>query len=148
MRRIIVFLFVGISLIVLNEIKINEFDFLNDFDSMTIVCESKIDGIDSFVKNGNQYYYTFDSNQKNMLNKIEYEGVVFNFTQKFDLDCFINSVDYISQSNDELKGYEIYYGYYGDYKDYRYIDGKKINFQLAKHDSTWTLGFPLILTGF
>lgn len=148
MKRIIAFLFIGMTLIGLKEIKVDKFDFLNNFDSMIVICENKIDGIDNFVQNGNQYYYTFNANQKNILNEIEYEGVVFKFKNDFNLENFKNYVDFISQSNKELQGYEIYYGYYSGYNDFRFIDGKKINFQLAYHDSTWILGFPLIMTGF
>ena len=148
MKRIIAFLFIGMTLIGLKEIKVDKFDFLNNFDSMIVICENKIDGIDNFVQNGNQYYYTFNANQKNILNEIEYEGVVFKFKNDFNLENFKNYVDFISQSNKELQGYEIYYGYYNGYNDFRFIDGKKINFQLAYHDSTWILGFPLIMTGF
>ena len=34
------------------------------------------------------------------------------------------------------------------YKEFEFIDGKKINVQLAKTDDNWVLGFPMILTGF
>ena len=59
----------------------------------------------------------------------------------------MENFDYIYQGG-SAQDYLIYYGYYSNFKDYRYVDGKKINFQLAKTGEGWILGLPLIETGF
>ena len=34
------------------------------------------------------------------------------------------------------------------FNDFRFVDGKKINLQIAKDENAVIIGFPLILTGF
>lgn len=43
---------------------------------------------------------------------------------------------------------KILYGYKNDFSDFRFIDGKKINVQIAWAENETIVGFPLIMTGF
>ena len=75
-------------------------------------------------------------------------GISFYFSNDKKFDDFNKKFGYTLTEDGCLDGYSIYRGFYEGYKDFRYIDGKKINVQIAFVEETWIVGFPLILTGF
>ena len=152
MRRLIAFfMFVG-ALFGLKSIEVDDFSILENYEKMVMVSSVKYDDFDDYIKNGNDYYYSFKKEDANSLikslNKIDYSGLNFYFEKDtgFDYFCkiFNNSIKKASNNQE----YNVFYGYYDGYNEFNMIDGKKINFQLVQTDTQWILGFPMILTGF
>ena len=150
MKRMIAF-FIVISLIV--GIKFMSQESIPQFNYEKLVIVSKLNSLFEIesVKNGSDYYYTFDKilGEKVLknINKEEIESIVFYFDRDYSLKKIQNKMDYIYKGG-SVSELEIYYGYDKDYSDYRIIDGKKVNVQIVKNSTNIIVGYPLILTGY
>lgn len=152
MKRMIAFLFCTIILFLIIFAKSDNFEFINEYDKL-IVISKNLNISQDYQLNGDQYYYSFTKDEGNEFlekeaNNYEIDGYVFYFNNLFNINKFSKYVDFLLDKNTQIEGYEIYYGYYSGSEDFRYINNKKINFQLAHHNDEWILGFPAILTGF
>ena len=150
MKRMIVFLFLCIFMIAFAFFKSNDFSFLN-CNKFVVVSKFEINESDKIIQNGNQYYNIFSSNPKDYLKsevKNNADGYVFYFDSNNTKEDFEKLLGYDLTSCSEIEDYNCFYGYYNGYKDFRYVNGKKINFQLVLTEEEWILGFPVILTGY
>ncbi len=149
MKRMIGFFIMIILLLLVGFIKEDNFSAFYSFSKMTLVTTEKLDSMTEPIISGNQYYYTFENTNENikLLEDNSFDCYIFYFDIELSANKLMKNFDYIYQGG-STQDYLIYYGYYSNFKDYRYVDGKKINFQLAKTAEDWILGFPLIETGF
>ena len=149
MKRMIGFFIMIILLLLVGFIKEDNFSAFYSFSKMTLVTTEKLDSMTEPIISGNQYYYTFENTNENikLLEDNSFDCYIFYFDIELSANKLMKNFDYIYQGG-STQDYLIYYGYYSNFKDYRYVDGKKINFQLAKTAEDWILGLPLIETGF
>lgn len=149
MKRMIGFFIMIILLLLVGFIKEDNFSAFYSFSKMTLVTTEKLDSMTEPIISGNQYYYTFENTNENikLLEDNSFDCYIFYFDAEQNIDKLKKNFDYIYQGG-SAQDYLIYYGYYSNFKDHRYVDGKKINFQLAKTGEGWILGLPLIETGF
>lgn len=151
MKRMIAFLFGLTILFSISFFKTDNFSIVNDFEKLVVVSKEPL-LYQNYQISGNQYYYTLSNIEgKKFLedkNDHDIEGYIFYFNNSFDFDNFSKDVEFLIEKNTQITNYDIYYGYYSKFDDYRYVNNKKINFQLVHNDEKWILGFPIILTGF
>ena len=148
MKRMIAFIFLIFALI---GIAIFKADIPHeiDFDRVVVISSKTLNY--SNIKNGNDYYYTFDKKQTDELRKIDIcdiKGLVFYISKQYKIDTFQKKFNFLITNKSKIDEKDAYYGYDKNYHDFRIIDGKKINFQLVKSESNWILGYPIIMTGF
>lgn len=152
MKKLIAFFVIAVLLISIRYFKTDDFSPFRDFSHVVIVSAKPYNDLTLQVQNGEQYYYDFDSSDEDKkrlegIDKNDIEGYVFYYQTDKKLTYFSTHFDYIYQGK-AVENYDVYYGYYSGYNDFRYVTGKKVNFQLVKTDSSWILGFPLIVTGY
>lgn len=149
MKRMIGFFIMIILLMLVGFTKEDNFSAFYSFSKMTLVTTEKLDSKAEPIISGNQYYYTFENTNENikLLEDNSFDCYIFYFDLELNANKLMENFDYIYQGG-SAQDYLIYYGYCSNFKDYRYVDGKKINFQLAKTGEGWILGLPLIETGF
>ena len=123
----------------------NNFDFLSCCDEILVVSNKHLDGQDYIIKNGQQYYYKFDS--LDSFNDKDYIAYNFYFNNTAYFNDIVKNFSFLYRGN-SIENYQIYYGYYDGYFDFRYIDGKKINVQVVVTDKQLIVGFPLVVTGY
>ena len=112
------------------------------------VVDKEIEGFDQ-IKNGNEYLTQVYEDFENFYNLYTENIKGFNlYFKSLDINQFakkINGQIYQSQSVENI---EMYYGYTAMFKDFRYLQGRKVNVQIAVKENEVIVGFPLILTGF
>ena len=148
MKRMIAFIFILFALFGVAVIKVNMPKVL-DYDRVIIISNKKLNY--SNIKNGNDFYYTFDKNQTKELKEInicDIKGMVFYISKQYSIDNFQKQFNFLITNKSKIDEKDVYYGYDKNYHDFRIIDGKKINFQLVKSEDNWILGYPMIMTGF
>ena len=121
---------------------------LPEIDYVCFVSEEEIDGAYDKVFSGNKIfsYCTLEEAKKVYLSqKID---AVELFFEKFDLKTIEKKLDLQVVSIEEFEGLKVILGYTPCYKDCVYVDGKKVNVQLAVYDDKMIAGFPMILTGY
>ena len=69
------------------------------------------------------------------------------FNETMSLQKLKKQVDFVSGKS-LINGQEIYMGYSKNFDDFVWIDGKKVNLQIASIQNGYVVGIPLILTGF
>ena len=150
MKRMIAFIFVIFVLFGVILVKDN---LPSSFDYTKVVVVSKNDDLCSAekIQNGEVYYYFLGKDAKDILDNIsgkDIEGIVYYLSNEYDIGFLNKKFDYTLSSPSYVEGREVYYGYDKDYYDFRFIDGKKINVQIANDGNGWIIGYPMILTGF
>ena len=117
--------------------------------AVSFVTTKKFEGLDC-IKNGNDYIVTVYSDFSNFYttNKDFIKGFNLYFDKNFNLDIYLKQLNAIVYKSCDVDSKEIYYGYTNIFNDFRFVDGKKINLQIAKDENAVIIGFPLILTGF
>ena len=121
---------------------------LYGIDDACFVSENEIEGSYDVVYSGDKIfsYFTLDEAKKIYLNqKID---AVELFFEDFDLKTIKNKLNLQIVSEEKYEDINIIMGYTTWYKDCIYIDGKKVNVQLAVYDDKLIAGFPMILTGY
>lgn len=152
MKKLIAFFIVAILLVSIKYFKIDDFSLFQTFDQLVIVTDKFYTNLNLESQNGEQYYYTFENNDKDKImiesiDKNDIEAYVFYYQPDKKLKDFSVYFDYIYQGG-AVENYDVYYGYYAGYNDFCNLKGKKVNFQLVHSDNCWILGFPLIVTGY
>lgn len=150
MKRVIAFLILilflaGCKIVSLNNVP----DF--DFESLIIISLNSSLYDTSNIQNGNQYYYEFDKKSgEKALQNLQYdeiEGIVYYFEKDYDIKQIKNKLDFCFEG-EKVDDIEIVYGYDKNYPDFRYINGKKVNVQIAENSTNIVVGYPLILCGY
>lgn len=102
------------------------------------------------VQNGNQFYYFFSCDKfesyKSKFKKID--GLNFYFDKDSTQETLIKQFSISQFSTSSSTGMKILTGYTSVYSDFRFVDGKKVNVQIAWAATEVVVGFPLILTGY
>lgn len=152
MKKMIVFFILIVSLLFTDYSPKDTFGIFKEVQSVLIVTSKEAENVDKLIENGDEFYYLFEGDKApKILEKLELfddiKGINLYFSCDLDLSYFKTKLDYMTDKTD-VEGSDVYYGYYTGYKEFEFIDGKKINVQLAKTDDNWVLGFPMILTGF
>ena len=147
MKRVIGFFVAVILLIGVCVFKENDYALFNGFSRVIVVSEQE-QSYQNYLTNGNQYYYIFDENAdvKQLLGQ-SFVSYNFYYSSDFNIEKFISNLDFCYQGGD-VEGYKLYYGYYCGFNDFRYVDGKKVNIQIALTQSEIIVGLPLITTGY
>lgn len=128
--------------------KTDNFAHFYNCDKLLIVSLTE-ESEDEHIKSGNVFYYEYESDFKNHIQNMKAQTIGYNFYfSSLNFDKFSKNFDYIYQGETFEQSYQIYYGFYSGYNDFRYIEGKKVNFQLVNTGDEWILGFPMILTGY
>ena len=147
MKRVIGFFVAVILLIGVCVFKENDYALFNGFSRVIVVSEQE-QLYQNYLINGNQYYYIFDENADvKQLLKQDFVSYNFYYSPDFNIEKFMSNLDFCYQGGD-VEGYKLYYGYYSDFNDFRYVDGKKVNIQIALTQSEIIVGLPLITTGY
>ena len=152
MKKMIAFLLLAVLALFLKGKLPLSFDEFDNVERVVIVSKTRIDDCDNCIENGDDFYCVFEGeNVKNILDNIqeqeEIKGVNLYFSKDTKLSYFQEKLDYLSDKS-QIDDVEIYYGYYKGYQDFEWLEGKKINVQLARVEDGWIMGFPMILTGF
>ena len=133
MKRVIGFFVAVILLIGVCVFKENDYALFNGFSRIIVVSEQE-QLYQNYLINGNQYYYIFDENAD--VKQLD-----------FNIEKLMSNLDFYYQGGD-VEGYKLYYGYYCDFNEFRYVDGKKVNIQIALTQNEIVVGLPLITTGY
>lgn len=148
MKKMIAFFMASICALVVKYFTEDDFSSFLDFDKMVVVSTEKLS--EDYVQSGEDYYSVFQSSDGLSVIKhwenIRAKGVNLYFVDK-EFDYFVQRVENLQKAAD-VEGQPCWQGYYGGFKDFRYINKKKINFQLVQTNDGWIMGFPYILTGF
>lgn len=151
MKRMIAFFIVFVFLIGIKFVSENNFPEY-EFERLIIISKSSSLFDCEKIKNGNQFYYTFDNKTgqevlKNL--KIdEIDGLVYYFDKTEDIQSIKNKLNFVYKTREVIKGMEVMYGYDSSYPDFNYIDGKKTNVQIVKNSTNIIIGYPMILCGY
>lgn len=70
------------------------------------------------------------------------------YTNEESLKAVLDKINYQQLYSEVVEGIEIGYGYSPCYASSVFIDGKKVNVQIARKDGKVVIGFPMILTGY
>ena len=149
MKKVVAFIFVILMLVGLMLVKVDNLAQL-DYEKLIIVSACQLENAGREVKNGNDFYYTLDKTDfvKFNLSQNKIKGLVYYINKKYDLSYFNKKFNYCIYRGGDVDGREIYYGYDKSYYDFRFVEGKKVNFQLVDDKDYWILGYPMIMTGF
>ncbi len=151
MKRIVVFIVAVVALICplfAGNVSFNEKNAVK----VCFISHEEIEMPDEveIVKNGNQFYYTFAGEKYGQMKSLfkKFDGVNFYYQSGTKEEELIKTHNISSYYFSEVEGMKILYGYKNDFSDFRFIDGKKINVQIAWAENETIVGFPLIMTGF
>ena len=151
MKRMIVFFIVFVFLIGIKFVSEERFPYYK-FEKLVVISQTSNMFDCDKIKNGNQYYYTFDNKiGKEILKDLkikEIEGLVYYFDKSTNLQSIKNKLNFAFKSREVIKGLEIMYGYDKDYPNFNYINGKKTNVQIVKNSANIIVGYPMILCGY
>lgn len=149
MKKMIAFFMTAICAMVVKYFTVEDFSSFLEFDKIVVVCQQKLS--EEFVQNGEEYYNVFKGQRAEDIltdwENIDAKAVNLYFDLEKELDYFSQRVENMQQISD-IDGNHCWQGYYNGFKDFRYINKKKINFQLVQTDEGWIMGFPYIITGF
>lgn len=100
------------------------------------------------IKNGQKYYnYCKYDEVKDLLQHNQCDALQLSFDKRNEKEikkqCKFQEI-----SRQKLGDIEILYGYTPFWHDCKYVDGKKVNMQIAIYDAKVIAGFPLLLTGY
>ncbi len=116
--------------------------------SACFVVEKEVEGFDQ-IKNGNDFLVQVYEDFENFYNS--YNEIIKGFNLYFtslEIDQFAKKVNGQIYQSQSVENIDIYYGYTSMFKDFRYLQGRKVNIQIAVKENEVIVGFPLILTGF
>lgn len=149
MKKMIAFFIATIFALAMKHFVQDDFSSLLDFDKMIVVSSEQLS--EEYILSGQDYYNIFTQEEGVSLmdtwEEVDEKGVNLYFSADKTLSYFEQRVENLTQTSN-VENYSCWQGYYFGYKDFRWINKKKINFQLVKTDEGWIMGFPQILTGF
>ena len=107
---------------------------------------------DNFIYSGGNYYSVINKQDIGKIlqaqNKIEgFKGLNLYFNETISLQKLKKQIDFLSEKS-VINGQEIYTGYSENFDNFVWIEGKKVNLQIASTQNGFVVGIPLILTGF
>ena len=126
------------------------FNFSN-IDKVCIVSASNFqnDGEIESVACGDKYFnYCSLDVARTKIRELKNDFDAIQFYLSGNVDEFLNKMKFQLVSTSSIEGIEIYYGYTPYYQDCVFVDGKKVNMQVAVVGESIIAGFPLILTGY
>ncbi len=150
MKKLVVFLFI-IALVV------GGFSFDNrgfglfeveGVDNVCFVSGTQYVGFES-VKVGEKFfnYCSFEEAKEKAKCLKECDAVQF-YANESNLGTILSKIRFQELYSENLEGIEITYGFSPCYPTSIFLDGKKVNVQVAKKDGRVVVGFPMILTGY
>ncbi|MBQ8909035.1 MAG: hypothetical protein IJY90_01955 [Clostridia bacterium] len=150
MKRMIAFIFAVLSLLCINFTQKQQIDF-SCAQRAVLITSNPFENKD-FLCSGSDYYTHFEGDEVGevltSLHEVQgLKGLNLYFSNALDLSYFRSKIDYLSDKT-IVGDYDIYYGYCNQFEDFKWVDGKKVNVQLAKTADGWIMGIPIILTGF
>lgn len=129
----------------------NLFKLFERYEKVILVTENNIMH-ETKIVNGEKKYYTYLKNQEgraiDVLTDLSCEGLVFRFSESLDLEYFKNLFNFNLSDSKEIANLQVYSGYTSLFNRFIFENNKKINVQVAKTNSGWIVGLPVILTGF
>lgn len=151
MKKLLVLFFLLLSLFCVNMFQDQTLFsvFASDSETFFVTTNSPL-GVDvQGTKNGNGYVYCFNNSTLNLsslnLKNITSQSVVLNNKSVNYIQQKLN-LKIVSKFN-SCNGLEIL-GYSNKLKNFVYVDGKKVNIQIASNKTNIVVGYPLILQGF
>ncbi len=147
MKSLIAILFLPLIFFAISHVETKqELPFASDY--ARFVVNRQIEGFDC-LRNGEQYIIDIYSDIEKFYNSYCNEIVGVNlYFKSLDINQFQKNVNGRIFKTQEVEEMQMYQGYTNLYKDFRYVNGKKINIQIAVKENEVIVGFPLILTGF
>lgn len=147
MKRLIAFF---ILIVLLIGVKFINNDFPQDFKYEKIVVITKSQALfdGEYIKNGNQYYYTFDYENTPKFEEQDIDGVVYYFNSQTNINKIKQSLNFCYQSGQDIDNMKIYYGWTNKYQNFRIVNNKKVNVQIVENSTNIIVGFPMILCGY
>ncbi len=151
MKKLIIFLFI-IALVTGSLTFADKTTQIFDVSGVEEVCfvsDDEFDGEFEHVSCGDKIfnYCTFEEAKKNLALVKQSDSVQF-YTDESEIDSILKKIHFEKLSSEEVEGIQISYGYSPSYKKFVYVDGKKVNVQVAKTADGVIVGFPIILTGY
>lgn len=102
------------------------------------------------IQNGGQNIYSLSIEdylrQKDLIKN--YDGIVLFYPQDTSFDKLKNCWQISWHYQSEVEGMQIVYAFSPLVEDFLFLNGKKVNLQIAWSQSGVMVGLPLILTGF
>lgn len=102
------------------------------------------------IQNGGQNIYSLSVEdylrQKDLIK--DYDGIVLFYPQDTSFDKLKNCWQISWHYQSEVEGMQIVYAFSPLVEDFLFLNGKKVNLQIAWSQSGVMVGLPLILTGF
>ena len=151
MKRIIAFLLlfgVGFGVKIGSVAPVLNYDGL---EKVVFVTADKVEDEDlQIIQNGNLFYVSVLAEKaKEAQEKLSnIKGYCLYFNKETDSEAIIDRFVDFRASESEVGDSRVITGYNTRFADFRYVDGKKINVQIAFTQDAIIVGFPLILTGF
>lgn len=122
---------------------------LNAVEEICFVSNERFEGFNQ-VECGNKIFnYGTLSQAKNNLSALKQKSDSFQFClEEIELDSLFKLLKFQEIKTSEIDDIMIIYGYtpYGEKSIY--LDGKKVNVQIAVRENKLIVGFPMILTGY
>lgn len=152
MKKVIAFLLCAAFVFFVKDFSGNNLSKFDNATKLIVVCDDMLEEYENSFQSGSDFYYTFEGDEmKGVLEKLDdiegLKGLNLYFPPETKLAYFQGKLDYLSDKS-LLDETEIYYGYYRHFDDFEWLNGKKINVQLALTSEGWVMGLPMILTGF
>ncbi len=151
MKKLIIFLFI-ISIVAGSfcflEKPVQIFD-VSGVDEVCFVSGEKCETAFETVQCGDKYfnYFSFDEAKKEVSHLKNLDAVQF-YADQTELDTILKEIKFVSLLSEQIENIEIVYGFSPLYNKAIYLEGKKVNVQIAKVQDRVILGFPMILTGY
>lgn len=151
MKKLIIFLFI-ISIVAGSFCFLDKPAQLFDVEGVDEVCfvsGQKCDDAFESVQCGDKFfnYFSFEEAKKQVSLLKELDAVQF-YADQTELDGILKKIKFIELSSEQIEGIEIVYGFSSCCDTAVFLQGKKVNVQIAKVDGRAILGFPMILTGY
>lgn len=153
MKKLVIFILILVctvsSLFVKNDI--NPIFNLSNVEKVCIVSASNLqygEDIESVACGDKYFNYCSLEIAKTKIKEIGNNFDAIQFYLSGEIDKFLSKMKFEQISTSRIENIDIYYGYTPYYQDCIFVDGKKVNMQVAVVDGSIIAGFPMILTGY
>ncbi len=153
MKKLFVFAIIGLCLLstlFFNSKVLPLFNF-NGVEKVCFVSANKYESadFDSVPCGDNFFNYCSLETAKKNLDEIKHNMVGIQFyINSEDVDSVLDALNATFVFNETVGDVVVYYAYTTYYDDSVFLNGKKINVQIATYQDKLIVGFPMILTGF
>lgn len=121
---------------------------LSEIDDVCFVSNGKIEGSYDVVYSGDKVFSYFTPNEAKKVDLNQKIDAVELFFEDFNLESIKKHLNLQIISEEKYGDINVILGYTTLFKDCVYVEGKKVNVQLAVYDDKLIAGFPMILTGY